>query len=359
MDIELKYLLEIPDLNKLEIPIAPKQIEKTHVYALKKGQVVKHSILTKDYIYDLLKKQIKRISIVPNQEQFSILIKYLRSKYPKEFKKPTHIYTLHELETRIALYEKMNEMSDKKRHIILLQDISSTDDLNTDKRETIIQYNTELYSKHIEKMKKHHFSSVKYQCLETENGILIITISKDQQDTLNTIMAATDLVARLEKYFILDLAYEIKEAIDKFKVNQPHLVVFGNYKCKDKNGNDVINRKARYTYLELRNYDIFLKSLFIDQINLHENRDKLANDIMIAYKQPYVLKDVDSKRPLSVRDKKKYLDLLDRLNRNFSREEYLKLSIQIKTLNHVYQVSYLQNQLTNIYKLHSVPYTER
>ena len=171
-----------------------------------------------------------------------------------------------------------------------------------------------------------------FECLETEKGILIVTISRDQTDTLNTIMAATDLVARLEKYFQLDLAYEIQEAIEKFKKNMPRLVVFGNYKYRNQDNKEVINGKARYTYLELRNMDIYLKSLFINQINLQENREKLAKEIMRAYNQPYSIKRVESKLPLKESEKRKFLNLLDKLDRHYSKEDYLKLSIQLKTL---------------------------
>ena len=99
--------------------------------------------------------------------------------------------------------------------------------------------------------------------------------------------------------------------------------------------------------------DIYLKSLFIDQVNLQENRDKLAQEILGAYRQSYSIKRVESKLPLIESEKKKYQNLLDKLDRKYSKEDYLKLSIQLKSLEPIYHVSFLKNQLENIHKLHS------
>jgi hypothetical protein len=96
-----------------------------------------------------------------------------------------------------------------------------------------------------------------------------------------------------------------------------------------------------------------MKSLFIDQVNLQENREKLAQDIKMAYNQPYNVKSVESKLPLKEPEKKKIQNLLDKLDRYYSKENYLKLSIQLKCLEPAYHVSFLKNQLKNIYKLNS------
>jgi hypothetical protein len=356
MKIKLKHLLETPNFDELGISIEITNIEKSHAFSLKNGQVVKQKILTGEYLKELMLRKIEAITIYPDADQFARIMQHLRSKFPEQYPKPTNIFTIDDLESRIVQYEEMNKYSEKKRYIILLQEISRQLTPDGRRREIVVPYKTALNSAYIQKIKKCQSEVGTYECFDTEQGILIITISRDEQDTLNTIMAATDLVARLEKYFKLDLAYSIPEAFEKYKTSQPKLVVFGNYKYKNKQGEEEINAKARYSYLELRNYDIYLKCLFIDQVNLQENRQKLAQDIMMAYKRPYTIKFPDSKIPLNETEKKKFLNLLDKLNRQFSKEEYLKLSIQLKTIENAYQVAFLKNQLKNIYKLYSVTY---
>jgi len=353
MRIGIKYLLEIPNIDDLQIQIDTADLEKSHVFSLKDGDIVKQKIVTKLHLYDLLNKQVKTVTIVPGEKQFSIIINFLRDRFPKIFPKPTNVFSLHQLETMISMYDEMNKYSTKKREIYLLQEIVTPPHPVTDKKDILIPYLSKINSKTIEKMNKQFSAGQTFDCLETEKGILIVTISRNQQDTLNTIMAATDLVARLEKYFQLDLAYEIQEALEKFQKNLPRLVVFGNYKYKDADNKDIINAKARYTYLELRNLDIYMKSLFIDQVNLQENREKLAREIRGAYNQPYSIESVESKIPLKEAEKKKFQDLLDKLNKYYSKEDFLKLSIQLKCLEPTHHVSFLKNQLQNIHKLHS------
>ena len=58
-------------------------------------------------------------------------------------------------------------------------------------------------------------------------------------------------------------------------------------------------------------------------------------------------------RSLNLMEKSRILNMLDKLDRHFSKENYLKLSIQLKILEPAYHVSFLKNQLKNIYKLHS------
>ena len=82
-------------------------------------------------------------------------------------------------------------------------------------------------------------------------------------------------------------------------------------------------------------------------------REKLSQDILKAYNQPYSIKKVESKIPLKEIEKKKILNLLDKLDKNYSKEDYLKLSIQLKTLEPIYHIAFLKNQLANIHKLHS------
>ena len=353
MDILIKHLLQIPNLNQLQIALSTKHLERSHMFSLKSGQLIKHLILTKEYLNELAKKNISKLTITPDKNQFKIIISFLRSNFPDVFPKPSAEYTLSELEVQVKQFEEMNKYSNKKRYIRFQHEISDLVQHGSKKRNIIVPYNSVLDLKLVERMKKYCSYSEKLECFETEKGVLIITLFRSQEDTLNTIMAATDLVARLEKYFALDVAYEVKEAMDKYIQNQPRLIVFGNYKYRNQEGKDVINNKARYTYLELKNYDQYVKSLFIDQVNLKEQREKLAQEIMGAYKEPYVIQSVQSKKPLPENEKRKYLGLLDRLNKRYTREEYLKLSIQIKSLENRYQLSALRNQLQNIFKLHS------
>ncbi|MBN1696560.1 MAG: hypothetical protein JW881_03500 [Spirochaetales bacterium] len=356
MQLKLKHLLETPYLDELQISIETTNIERSHAFSLKNGQVIKQKLLTTSYIRELISRQINTITIHPDANQFSRIIQHLRASYPDQYPKPTNTFTIDELEALLTQYEEMNKYSEKKRYLILLQEITRPISADGRKRDVVVPYKAALNPAYILKMRKYETGNACYECFDTEQGILIITISRDEQDTLHTIMAAADLVARLEKYFKLDLAYSIPEAFEKFKANQPKLVVFGNYKYKNKNGDEVINAKARYSYLEIRNFDIYLKCLFIDQVNLQENREKLAQEILTAYKQPYTITISDSKVPLQEPDKKKYLNLLEKLNRQFSMEEYLKLSIQLKSIENTYQVAFLKNQLKNIHKLHSVTY---
>ncbi|MBN2536198.1 MAG: hypothetical protein JXB88_25175 [Spirochaetales bacterium] len=344
-------MLEIPQIDEMQIQIETADLEKSHVFSLKDGDIVKHNLVTKNYLYELMNKQVNTVTIVPDEDQFSAMIGVLRERYPKIFPKPTNSFLMSQLESMLEMYDEMNKYSDKKRYVYLLQEITTP--ATSDKKEILVPYLTKLDIKTVQKIKKHYSDIHKIDCLETEKGILIITISRNQQDTLNTIMAATDLVARLEKHFQLDLAYEIPEAIEKFKKNMPRLVVFGNYKFKGEDNVETINAKARYTYLELRNMDIYMKSLFIDQVNLEENREKLAQEILSAYIQPYKVECIDSKAPLKESEKKKFQGLLDNLDRCYSRENYLKLSIQLKCLEPAHLISFLKNQLENIYKLHS------
>ncbi|MBN2441171.1 MAG: hypothetical protein JXJ04_07485 [Spirochaetales bacterium] len=353
MQIGIKYLLEIPHIDEMQIQIDVTDIEKSHIFSLKDGEIVKHNLVTKKYLYELINKQVNKVTIIPDDEQFTTMITFLRERFPKIFPKPTNRLSLRQLETITLMQEEMNKFSDKKRYIYLLQEIVTKPDLATQKKEILIPYLTRLEPKIIQKIQKQFPDTYKLECLETEKGILIITISRDQGDVMNTIMAATDLVARLEKYFQLDLAYEIQEALDKFTNNMPRLVVFGNYKYMGPDNTEVINAKARYTYLELRNRDIYMKSLFIDQVNLQENREKLAQEILTAYNQPYSIKKVESKLPLKEADKKKFQNLLDKLDKYYTKEDFLKVSIQLKTLEPIFHVSFLKNQLANIHKLHS------
>lgn len=353
MQIGLKYLLEIPHIDEMQIQIQTTNLEKSHVFSLKNGDIIKHNLVTKSYLYELMNKQVPTVTIVPDEDQFNAIIEVLRERYPKRFPKPTNSLSVNQLESMLEMYDEMNKYSEKKRYIYLLQEITTQSETAADKKEVFIPYLTQLDLKVIQRIKKKFSGNHRFECLETEKGILIITISRNQQDTYNTIMAATDLVARLERHFQLDLAYEVQEAIDKFLKNMPRLVVFGNYKYKGADNVETINAKARYTYLELRNLDIYMKSLFIDQVNLQDNREKLAQDIKQAYNQPYKVKSVESKLPLKESEKKKFQNLLDKLDRYYSKENYLKLSIQLKSLEPAYHVSFLKNQLENIYKLHS------
>jgi hypothetical protein len=355
MQISLKHLLELPNLDSLQIPIDASSLEKSIAYTVEDGEVIKHAHLTMTFGYQLLKKQVDKISIIPGTSLLQDILTLLREKHPGDYPKPTAMYSVRDLATLIPQYEEMNNYSEKVREIYILQELLAKPHPVTKQQQIIFQYNTRLNPKIVEKLQSLYPESEKFDCLETENGVLLVTISKDQQDTLNTIMAATDLVARLEKHFKLDLAYSREEAIDKFKFGKPRLVVYGNYKFKSDSGAEEINDKARSTYLELRNIDIFCKSLFINQVNLEENKEKLAGEIMAAYKQPYNITKSESKIPLSDDEKKKYLSLLEKLNKNYTREEYLKLSIQIKTLEQVHLVSFIKNQLLNIHKLHIGP----
>jgi hypothetical protein len=355
MQILLKHLLELPNLDPMQIPIDSANLEKSIVYTVEDGEVIKHVHLTAAFGYQLIKKQIDKINIIPNPGLLQEILALLRERHPNDYPKPTATYSVRELATIVVQYEEMNNYSEKLREIYILQELLSKAHPVTKHQQVIFPYNTRLNPKIVERLQSIYPESERFDCLETENGVLLVTISKDQQDTLNTIMAATDLVARLEKHFKLALAYSREEAIEKFKYQKPRLVVFGNYKFKSESGQEEINDKARSTYLELRNIDVFLKSLFVNQVNLEENKEKLAGEIMAAYKQPYNITKAESKVPLPDEEKKKYLSLLEKLNKYYTREEYLKLSIQIKTLEQSHLVSFIKNQLLNIHKLHCGP----
>jgi hypothetical protein len=353
MQIGINYLLEVPHLDEMQIQIDMTNTETSPGFSVKDGGIVKHDLVTKSFLHERLSKQVNKVTIIPTEDQFFQLIGCLREKFPHIFPQPTNKLSLRQLDIMTMMHEEMNKYSSKKRYIYLLQEIVSERHPVTKKRKILFPYLMRLDPKTVGKIMKKYSEIQKLECLETEKGILIVTISRNQQDTLNTIMAATDLVARLEKYFQLDVAYEVQEAIDKFKNNMPRLVVFGNYKFQGPGNTEEINAKARYTYLELRNMDIYMKSLFINQVNLEENREKLAKEILKAYNQPYSIKKAEGKLPLKDGEKKKLLNLLEKLNKYYSKEDYLKLSIQIKCLEPIYHVSYLKSQLENIYKLHS------
>jgi hypothetical protein len=355
MLIPLRHLLELPGLDAMQIPIDTGDLEKSIAFTVEDGEVIKHTYLTSSYGLQLLKKQVVKINITPSAGLLQDILEHLRERHPLEYPRPTAILSLGELARITSQYEEMNLYSEKTREIYILQELLSKANPVAKRQQVLFPYNTKLNPKIVEKLLTVFPESERFDCLETENGVLLVTISRDQQDTLNTIMAATDLVARLEKHFKLDLAYSREEAIEKFRATKPKLVVFGNYKFKSESAQEEINEKARSTYLELRNIDIFLKSLFINQVNLEEHREKLAGEIMAAYRQPYNVTKTDSKSPLSDDEKKRFLGLLEKLNKNFTREEYLKLSIQVKTLEMSHVVSFIKNQLVNILKLHSGP----
>jgi hypothetical protein len=355
MLVPLRHLLELPNLDAMQIPIDTANLEKTTAFTVEDGEVIKHTHLSTQYGYQLLKKQIDKINIIPDPALLQDILLHLRERHPLDYPKPTTLLSLRELAVLTVQFEEMNNYSEKVREVYILHELLSKAHPVTQRRQVIFPYNTRLNPKIVEKLLTIYSETEKFDCLETENGVLLVTISKDQTDTMNAIMAAADLVARLEKHFKLDLAYSREEAIEKFRSGKPKLVVFGNYKFKSASGQEEINDKARFTYLELRNMDVFLKSLFINQVNLEENREKLAGEIMAAYKQPYNFTKAEGKTPLSEDEKKKFLTLLEKLNKNFSREEYLKLSIQIKCLEPVHVVSFIKNQLQNIHKLHSGP----
>ncbi|MBN2736393.1 MAG: hypothetical protein JXR70_05385 [Spirochaetales bacterium] len=340
-------------MDDLKIQVDAKKLEKSHAFTLQNGDIVRRNLITREYAHELLQKQIKTINIIPDNQTFITLMKILRTNHPDQFPEPSRVLELGEVEKVLMQYQEMNKYSEKIRELFLLQELSSKPHPVSGLRETIMPYNSKIELKDISRLRKYFSDNEPLEVRESEQGVLIVTIAMNQQDTLNTIMSATDLVARLEKHFNLDLAYEISEAIEKFRLNNPRLVVFGNYKFRGQTNDSEVNPKAQHTYLELRNLDIYMKSLFIDQVNLEEQREKLAKEIMRAYKEPYNVQKVDSKLPLSDLDKSKYLNLLDRLNRNFDRHNYLKLSIQLKMLESTYYVENLKNQLVNIEKLHA------
>ena len=102
---------------------------------------------------------------------------------------------------------------------------------------------------------------------------------------------------------------------------------------------------------------------------LHYIRDKYGSDKEVSGstiyywinkisedKEPeYRLNKVGDKYQFVIKEseKKKFQNLLDKLDRHYSKENYLMLSIQLKSLEPSYHVSFLKNQLENIYKLHS------
>jgi len=338
MKIPIRDLLSIKNLEEYKLKFNRLDPSFTAVFIMGK-QLSEVSALnyevTKENLETLRSKGCSAISIITN-EKFREKLKDVNKSL---IIKPSGAMSIEDLFTLAREYEIMNVKSMKKRWIMILEDICTSDiDPRLGTERLLIEYGTKITIKLINKIQKDIDKTLKVKYKDSEEGVLVF-VPDVKNFKLKVDLFAIIASLNLEIYD----AKDIKDTINLYKTKSPKLVILGNLSD---------NIKSKVVLLELEKFDPFIKKLNYD-VSPASNRkfetERIRNNYYSLYTQ--ILEVMNRKKePLPGEIKTNIVKALDRLSENYSFKSYIETAYTIKQFGRMFNVVTLWNMLENIRK---------
>ncbi len=335
MKVPIKNLLEINDIERYEVTFnrADPLYTAVFVIAEKSSSSNIDCTVTKERLEKLKVRDDGKISIRTNKE-FRKDLKNINLSLIQPVSGKMRIKDLLNLSRE---YEMINYKSRKRRQITVLEDVCSAGSRSiVGGQQILIEYGMKLTLKTVNKVQKevNPIDEVEYR--DSEVGVLVfIPGTKDfkLKVDLFAILASMDLE-------IYD-AKDPKEALELYKSRSPKLVILGEIH----NSLD-----SKIALLELEKYDPYIKKLnYIKSpaTNRKFETERIKNYYYSGYTE--LLELMNKKKgilPGEVR--KNIMDVIQRLEVNYSHKNYVETAFTIRQFSRAFNVSSLWNMLENV-----------
>ncbi len=333
MVISVDKLLSIDNIDSFNLIYNRKNPTTAAIYNISNKGIERTLIVSKEHLNTLRRKGVIKVSVCTNRT----FLEFLHKKFPGELPKPDGEYSLSELFRRAEEYEIMNTKSQKKRYITVLEDIYSAEPNFRGEKELLIEYGTRLTTKVMATTKKYIDPTEKVYFMDSEKGALVF-IPEPRNFPLKV-----DLLAILSTFDfpIYPDAKTVEEAMDIYKNKSPKIVILGNL-------NESL--PAKKLILKLDEFDPYVKKLDYEKSPASQ-KDAEIKRIRTYYYSPYariLASEEEEKLPLPDELKEKLLLSLQKLQQNWSEENYIDTAFVIKQFGRMFNVKHLMHMLRNI-----------
>lgn len=333
MIVLISDLYKIPDIDDLNLSFNRKDPAFSSIFTVSDRNINKSYLVTKEYLTTLYARNVQQVSINTDR---NVLTK-IQGVLSSQLITPTGEKPLNELFVVANEYETMNIGSQKKRKIIVLEDILDTNiNMVTGDREMLIEYGTVLNTKIMARIKRqiNPFQKIYYK--DSEEGVLIFV--PDIKDfKLKVDLFAVIAGLNVEIYD----AKSVTEAIDIYKNKGPKLVVLGNL------GESI---GSKMVLLELEDYDPYIKKMNYDESpagNREFETDRIKSNYFSGYGKMLELEKRE-KEPLPVEIRNSLMETIQKLRIEYSQEAYIEASYALKQFGRMFNVSSLTHILYNL-----------
>ncbi len=333
MHVELNDLLKINNIESynLSFPLHDKVM-----LILKKAYEAQgisvHNTVTADALKILKDALIKKLVIHTTPKYIS----YLRNNDPAHHLQPTGRITYKELLELYTDYTKMNQKSDKKRSLKVLEDVYALQ--YSANKKIIVEYGSVLTDKAIEMIRRYSDMHDQVDYRDNENGVLVYVPSVKDFSLKVDIFA---IIASLN-VDIYD-ASSVQETVELYHKKSPKLVILGNL------GGNIDAKRA---FLQIVETDPYVKKLDYAE-SPATNRKMETERIERTYYGSYrpLIKSINKpKEPLPDEIKNTIRETLNTLRSNWNPVTFIETAYALKQFGRMFNISVQWNYITNLKK---------
>ena len=341
MHIDLDTLFKVPNIEQYALKVDPNDRCIPVLYStLEKAGLEKTTDITTALLHILRENVIKGVSI----HSTGMFLRYLRKEYPEQFLQPTGQSTVKDLIKHAEEYDQMNNRSNKKRTVRVMEDIYNMPHGFTGRRKLIVEYDTVITPKVIDALRASVHITEEVQYKDSESGVLVF-VPDVKKFKLKVDLFA--IVADIDHDIEIYDAATIKEALEIYRLNSPKMVIMG-----DLSGNKI----SKELSLRLESWDPYIKKINYDE-SPAANRDDEKRRIKKMIDGPYlpIIQAIEkNKDPLPDKLKEIVNESLSSISKNWTHDAYVELAFAIRQFGRMFNISVYWNRLLSLRKDHEL-----
>jgi len=338
MVFNINDLLKIENIDNYNLTFNRKSSAIGIIYTIYDKKIHKNYNVTKNYLMQLKNMHIAEVSINTNRK----FLQKVRELFPEKYPKPDGEENIVKLFQIATEYEIMNMKSEKKRYITILEDVYSEHiNFSLNEKELLIEYGTRLNSKLKAKVKKDLNPVEKVYYKDSEKGVLVF-VPEAKNFKLKVDLFA--ILSTLGEIPIYD-ANDAKDALNIYKTKSPKLVILGKLSS---------NIESKKAFLYIEEYDPYVKKLNYEESpasNREFETKRIRNNYFSGYTKILELEKRE-KDLLPEEIKNTILEIIQKLQNNFSMNDYIEAAYAIKQFGRMFNVTTYWHMLQNVKKRH-------
>jgi hypothetical protein len=337
MDIPSSILKSISRLDDFNMKYEERDTKLSQFIINYKDQFNFNGRVTLDLAGFAAEQNLSTLPVITNSE----FMQFLRTKYPAKYPQPNIKLPFSQLIQRSEEFITINTRTQKKRRLVVLQDVFLYD-TKAGRKVKIIPYNSYIGEKSIAMLKKYSDVTDEVEASESETGCLVFI--PDVKD----FKLKVDLFAILATFdFPIYDSDNYRNAMEIYKTKEPKMVVIANLES---------SVQAKYFLIELEEYDPYVKKLNFNQ-SPASYKDREIKRLGLYYYSGYkeildIEKEADSKETLPEELKKSILNNIRDLETSFSPDSFYEKAYALKQFGRYFNIKILWNMMLNIKKKH-------